>query len=246
MVSVTALTQQQYRRWAADTTSPWYSTGNSIGVQQIVQLVEEEVAAHLATYLQPTQVSEEEHRPLILDRDCLSESKVRLYHVLTHRKRILPSRGITVTWEEWTRSDCTSVTSSGCAVVLDSLAGKLDLSKCWSGSGLCVTLKTDVLKVMLTYWAGFETVPIQIQRALALLARYDAKELIAGVSPMMSELPWGAPVTQRSDLGISRSFDAPYRYAAGEQGISVFGRGYVGIAAQRMIAPFRVFEVRQI
>lgn len=245
-MTVTALTQTQYRQWSGDTTSPWHSTGNSIGVEQIVQLVEAEVADYLATYLQPTKVVEEEHRPLVLDKDVLDENRSSLYHVSTNRKRILPSRGITVKWEEWSRSDCASSTADGCAIVLSTLAGKLDLSRCYSTSGICTSIALDVLKVKLTYWAGFETLPIKIQRAVALLARYDARELIAGVSPVMSELPWGAPVTQRSDLGMSRSFDAPYRYAAGEQGISVFGRGHVGIAAQNMMGTFRVFEVRQI
>lgn len=241
-----AITEQQYRRFSGDTTSPWGATGQSIGIETLVQLVGAEVSDYLATYLCPTRIVEEEHRPLVLDKDILSENRSRLYHVVTHRKRILPARGITVTWEDWSRTTCTTTTATGCAIVLDSLLGKLDLSRCYSTSGICTSVARDVLKVKLTYWAGFETLPIQIQRAIALMVRYDAKELIAGVTPMMSELPWGAPTTQRSDLGISRSFDPPRLYAAGEQGISVFGRGYVGIMAQRMIAPFRVFGAWQI
>lgn len=240
------ITEQQYRRFSGDTTSPWSATGNSIGVETLVQLAGAEMSDYLATYLCPTRVVEEEHRPAILERDRLSQPFARLYHVHTHRKRILPERGITIKWEDWTRARCTVIETTGCAIVLKALTGKLDLSRCYSSSGVCVSYGSDILKVKLSYWAGFETVPIQIQRALALLARYDAMELIAGVSPIFSDLPWGAPTTQRSDLGMSRSFDSPHRYAANEQGISVFGRGYVGIAAQRMIAPFRVFEVRQI
>lgn len=241
------ITEQQYRRFSGDTRSAWSSTGNSIGVQDIVKLVTEEVSDHLATYLCPTQVVNEVHRPLVLDKDQLGKALVRVYNILTDRKRILMDRDITVTWIDWTRADCTSITATGCAIVLDALAGKLDLSKCVSGERLpCTSYDVDVSQVRVTYWSGFETVPLQIQRAIALLARYDAKELIAGVSPMMDDLPWGAPTTQRSDLGMSRSFDAPYRYAAGSQGISVFGRGYVGIAAERLCAPFRIFEVRQI
>lgn len=242
---LTALTETQYRRWSGDTRSPWHSTGNSIGVQEIVTLVEEEVAGHLATHLQPTQVTET-HRPLVLERDRLGTARVYLYHVTTNRKRVLADRAITVTWRDWRRVDCASTVTTGCAIVLDALLGKLDLSKCYSTSGLCTFTTTAVTTVDVSYWCGFTTLPTRIQRAIALLARYDVKELIAGVTPTLSELPWGAPVTQRSDLGMSRSFGAPYRYAAGNQGVSVFGRGHVGIAAERLVAHYRVFGVRQI
>lgn len=246
-MALTALTEQQYRRWSADTRSPWSSTGNSIGVEQIVALVEEEVAGHLATYLQPMQVVAEAHRPVVLERDRLGETFIQLYHVLTHRKRILTDRAITVTWKEWLKADCTSTTTIGCAIVLDALLGKLDLSKCLSSCGLCLaSLACDVLTVEVGYWAGFTALPLRIQRAISLLARYDVMELIAGVTPTMSDLPWGAPTTQRSDLGMSRSLDAPFRYAAGNQGISVFGRGHVGIAAERLVAHYRVFGAWQI
>lgn len=242
----TALTETQYRRWSADTRSPWSSTGNSIGVEQIVQLVEEEVAGHLATYLQSTQVTET-YRPVILERDRLGETFIQIYNVLLHHKRVLTDQTITVTWNEWSRSDCTSTTTTGCAIVLDALLGKLDLSKCLSSCGLCLaTLACDVLTVDITYTSGFTTLPVRIQRAVSMLARHDVMELITGVMPTMSDLPWGAPVTQRSDLGMSRSFDAPYRYAAGNQGISVFGRGHVGIAAERLVAQYRVFGAYQI
>lgn len=242
----TALTEQQYRRWSGDTRSPWHSTGNSIGAEEIVQLVEEEIAGHLSTYLQPTQVTET-YRPVVLQRDQLGSSFVELYHVLTHHKRLLTDRTITVTWNEWLRADCTSTTTTGCAIVLDALLGKLDLSKCLSSCGICIaSLSCDVLTVDITYTSGFVALPMKIQRAIALLARYDVMELIVGVTPTMSDLPWGAPVTQRSDLGMSRSFDAPFRYAAGNQGVSVFGRGHVGIAAEGLVGEYRVFGAWQI
>lgn len=237
---LTALTEQQYRQWSGDTRSPWATTGANIGVQQIVQLVEEEVAGHLATYLQPTQVVAETHRPLVLENDRLDIARYYVYHITTHRKRVLPDRGISVTWKDWSRSDCKATTSTGCAIVLDALLGKMDLSKCLSDCGTCFP-SCGPETVDVTYWAGFESLPIRIQRAIALCARYDVMELITGVMPTMSELPWGASTTQRSDLGISRSFDAPFRYAAGNQGISVFGRAHVGIAAERLVAHYRVF-----
>lgn len=241
------MTEQRYRRYSGDTTSPWHSTGNNIGIQGIIQLVEGEIRDHLNTFLCPTRIVEEEHRPLVLDRDTLELNFARFYQVATNYKRLLPGRGITVKWEVWTRGTCTATTTTGCAIVLNPTTGKLDLSRCYSGTGICTTgISSGILKVKVSYWSGFEALPIQIQRAIALLARYDAKELIAGVSPMMSELPWGAPTTQRSDLGISRSYDAPHRYAAGSQGISVFGREFVGIAAERLCAPFRVFCSWQI
>ena len=245
-MGVTALTEQQYRRWSRDTTSPWSVTGDNIGIEQLVQLAEAEISDYLCTYLQPTQVEGEYHRPFAKAQTYLGQDVETIYTVVLHRKRLLVDKSITVTWVHHERCNCTETAYTGCATVLDPLMGKLDLSGCVSGASCPCITRSDFVTVLVTYWCGFETLPIQLQRAVALLARYDAMELIVGTIPVGDDLPWGLQETRRSDLGLSRSFDSPSKYAVSEQGISAFGRGMVGVEVQRLCAPFRAFDVRQI
>jgi len=245
-MGVTALTEQQYRRWSKDTTSPWSATGNNVGIEQLVQLAEAEIGDYLCTYLRPTRVENERHRPFVKERTYLGQNVETICTVVMHRKRLLVDRDITVTWVHHERCNCTETTHTGCATILDSLMGKLDLSGCTSGASCpCITY-SDFVTVRVTYWCGFEALPIQLQRAVALLARHDAMELIVGAVPIGDDLPWGLQETQRSDLALFRSFDSPSKYAVSEQGISAFGRGMVGVEVQRLCAPFRVFDVMQI
>lgn len=228
----TALTELQYRRWARDTRSPWAATGPTIGVEQLVELAETEIGDYLSTFLLPTQVIAEQHRPLVWDVDRLA-SFTRYYRVVLNRKRVLENRGFSVTWI-CTESEATDTIGVS---VLSALQSKLDLSNCPNRS-------TDIVRLQIGYWAGLETLPIQLQRGVSLLARHDAQELILGSVPLGEDLPWSTPEIQRSDLALFRTYDSPTKYAVGG-GSSVFGRGMVGVEVERLCSTFRVFGVDQ-
>ena len=73
-----------------------------------------------------------------------------------------------------------------------------------------------------------------------------AVELVVASVPIGEDVPWGAEEIQRVDMGFMRTWDSPTKYAAGTQGTSVFGRGMVGIAAERLCADYRIHSVYQI
>jgi hypothetical protein len=241
------ITEQQYRRWSHDTASPWVSSGNNIGVQELVGLAAEEVADYLDTFLEPTSVASEEHRVYLKVRHIMGAATEARYRTTLNRRRLLTDYTITVTWVHKELCSCTETTCAGCATVLNARQSKLDLSACSVGAGGCGCFTTsEYVTARISYSAGFETLPTKLVRAVALLARHDAKELIVGDGAMDDDLPWGAPQIQRTDLGLFRTYDSPSKYASGDQGISAFGRQYLGIEVQRLCAPYRVFDVDQI
>ena len=229
------LTQAQYGRWSNDFATPWYATGGQASASEIVALCEEEVRDHLSTYLTPTQVTDEEHRPTVNDRYFMGVLTERTFMVTLNQKRLLPDYGITV---KWVASDQTR-TDTDCALVVQQDVAKIELSNC---AGNCY----GYYKVLVSYHSGFTSLPLKIQRAIALLARHDIQELVVSSVPIGEDVPWGAQEIQRVDMGFMRTWDSPTKYAAGEQGISVFGRGMVGIAAERLCANYRAWAVYQI
>ena len=198
-------------------------------------MCEEEVRDHLSTYLAPTQVVEEEHRPVVNEYSSMGVVTERVFEVLLDWKRLLPDYGITVKWV----AACDSITNTACALVISRDESKIELSNC---SGCLYSY----YKVLISYYSGFTSLPLKIQRAIALIARYDIQELVVASVPIGEDVPWGADEIQRVDLGFMRTYDSPTKYAAGDQGISVFGRGMVGIAAERLCADYRIHSVYQI
>lgn len=233
--TVTVLTQAQYRQWSNDFATPWYATGGQAGAQQVVALCEKEVRNYLSTYLEPTQHTDEEHRPTVNDRYFMGVLTERTFMLTLNWKQLLPDNTITV---KWVASDQTR-TNTACALIVNQETSKIELSNC---AGSCY----GYYKVLISYWSGFGCLPLQIQRAIALLARHDIQELVVSSVPIGEDIPWGAAEIQRVDMGFMRTWDSPTKYVAGEQGISVFGRGMVGIAAERLCADYRTWSVYQI
>lgn len=229
------LTQAQYRRWSNDFATPWYATGGQASASEIVALCEEEIRDHLSTYLTSTQVTDEEHRPTVNDRYFMGVLTERTFMVILNWKQLLPDYGITI---KWVAADQTR-TDTDCALAVQQDVAKIELSNCDS----CAY---DYYKVLISYHSGFTSLPLQIQRAISLLARHDIQELVVSSVPIGEDVPWGAQEIQRVDMGFMRTWDSPTKYAAGDQGISVFGRGMVGIAAERLCAKYRAWSVYQI
>ena len=228
------LTQAQYRKWSNDFATPWYATAGQAGASEIVALCEEEIRDHLETYLTPTQATDEEHRPVVNERYIMGVVTERVFEVILDWKRLLPDHGVTV---KWVASDST-ITDTACALVVNQRTSKIELSNC---SGALY----DYFKVLISYHSGLTSLPLKIQRAIALLARYDIQELVVSSVPIGEDVPWGAMEIQRVDMGFMRTWDSPTKYAAGDQGISVFRRGMVGIAAENLCADYKVRGVYQ-
>lgn len=241
------ITEQEYRRLSNDRSSRWLSSGDLIGVQEIVNDVGGEIEDYLDTFLEPKTVHNEPHRVYLRITSNMGAVSSARYRITLDKCRLLTNYPITVTWVHHALCSCTQTTCSGCANVLDAKLGRLDLSTCASsGAGCGCFTMYDYLTCRLSYAAGFVTIPRRIKRAIALLVRHDAKELIVGDGAMDDDLPWGAPQIQRSDLALFRTYDAPKKYAVSEQGISYFGRGFVGIEAERLCARYKVYGVDQI
>lgn len=238
------LTQAQYRRWSNDFSTVWYATGGQASASEIVELVEEEVRDHLSTYLTPTQATEEEHRPTVNDRFFMGVLQERTFMVTLNWKRLLSDYDITIQWlrasgvAACTSGTTTITTNTSCPLIINHDVSKIELSNC-TGS------LYDYYKILISYYSGFTSLPLQIQRAIALLARHDIQELVVSSVPIGEDVPWGAQEIQRVDMGFMRTWDSPSKYAAGDQGISVFGRGMVGVAAERLCANYRVWSVYQ-
>lgn len=198
-------------------------------------MCEDEVRDHLDTYLTPTQVTDEEHRPTVNEYHTMGVVTERVFEVILDWKRLLPDYGITV---KWVQADSTT-TNTACALVIEQIESKIELSNC---SG-CLY---DYYKVLISYYSGFGSLPLKIQRAIALLARHDIQELVVASVPLGEDVPWGLQEQQRVDHQFMRTWDSPSKYASGTQGISVFGRGMVGIAAERLCADYRIRSVYQI
>lgn len=240
------ITEQEYRRLSNDRSSRWSSSGDLIGIQEIINDVAGEVEDYLDTFLEPKAVTNEEHRVYFRVTSSMGAVSSARYRTLLNKCRLLTAYPITVTWVHHALCSCTQTTCSGCANVLDANLGTLDLSTCASSGTSCGCFTTcDYVTCRISYTAGFTAIPRRIKRALAILARYDAKELIVGDAAMDDDLPWGAPQNQRSDLGMFRGFDLPRRYAASEQGISYFGRGFTGIEAERLCSRYKFYGVNQ-
>lgn len=240
------LTQTQYRRWSNDFATPWYATGGQASASEIVELVEEEIRDHLSTYLTPTQYTDEEHRPTVNDRYFMGVLVERTFMVTLNWKRLLTDDyDITIKWlrasgvAACTAGTTTVTTNTSCPLIVNHEVSKIELSNC-SGS------LYDYYKILISYYSGFTSLPLQIQRAIALLARHDIQELVVSSVPIGEDVPWGAMEIQRVDMGFMRTWDSPTKYASGEQGISVFGRGMVGIAAERLCSKYRTWSVHQI
>jgi hypothetical protein len=240
------ITEQEYRRLSNDRSSRWLSSGDNIGIQEIANDVAGEIEDYLDTFLEPKAVNNEAHRVYFRVTSDMGAVASARYRVNLNKCRVLTNYDITVTWVHHALCSCTQTTCSGCANVLDANLGVLDLSTCTSTSASCGCFTTyDYLTCRISYTAGFTSIPRRIKRAIAILARHDAKELIVGDAALDDDLPWGAPQNQRSDLGLFRGFDTPKKYAASEQGISYFGRGFVGIEAERLCARYKFYGVNQ-
>lgn len=235
---MSVITEQEYRRWSKDHASAWHSVGDQVGIEEIVGLAGDDIADYLHTFLEPTQITDEAHRVGTTSRSILGQEVESWMRLSLNRKRLLTAYPISVTWVHHARCTCTTSTTTGCASVINARQSKVDLSGC-AGAGSCTCLTSgDFVTVQLSYYAGFDELPVKLVRAVALLSRHLAKELIVGDGAMDDDLPWAAPQISRSDLGLSRTYKAPPA--------TPFGEHWLGREVQRLCEDYVVVDVEQI
>jgi len=229
------LTESQYRQLSGDTRSPWISTGDVAGASTFVPLAEEEVESYLATFLVPTEHTEENAIDFI-DTVRMGQIINREARIKLKKVRLLTgsSYPITVVFYPRLTTGSTSTKTTGIRVI-EKRKAELDVWEAWRY--LCD--KTPE-RVEITYWAGFTEVPYRARQAVALLTREKARESIVKSGVVMDDdYPHYAQVKSLSALGISRSFDV-------DGYMSYFGKSPLAQYVERILTPLQVKRVRGV
>ena len=202
------LTEDEYRALSGDTRSPWGTTGASIGVSGLLPIVEQRVTQYIATFLEPTKVTGEEHQIDSQSRYRMGVLKNWKAPVHLDYVRLLTGSStylITARFPPLTQNG-TSYSSSA-VQIMDARLGLIDLAECYC-SLPCTTARTDM--AFITYWSGYTAaqLPDVVKLSVALLGREIARELIVKRGFVMDDdYPNFAAVKVWQEMGVSRSFN---------------------------------------
>ena len=223
------LTETQYRHFSGDSRSPWATTGDQVGVEGLLPIVEERVGLFLSTFVQPTLVEDEEHGLNPLRTVTMGQVREIRYQIDLDKVRLLTGTQYPITARFVDRAE---VEYTATACIVKKKIARLDIQPAaWTG--------TVTRKVVIDYWAGFvPPLPSNMLLAAAKFARILAREFIAKRGDVMEDdYPHDAPVLAMSSLGLSRSFQTP------KTG-SLFGASAEAVWVELMLVPYVVARGR--
>lgn len=235
---MTVISEQEYRRYTNDVDTPWLSSGNTLGAEEVVVGATGEIESYLDTYLQLTQVEDEKHRlwpqtDRFAGRRGTTWRRVYLNHVRLKADDLV-NYPIDVTIIHQSMPSCTEVESAGCATVLTPLASLVNVGL--SSSSVCSTVATrDRIMAKISYYCGFESLEVPIKRALAMLAY---KNLPAWIT-IEDDTPYGAPMISKRTMDIQRAWLPPYQRGW-------FGPTWLDKHIENLLMPYKVFRARQL
>lgn len=230
------LSEQEYRRLSGDTRSPWVTTGNSMSASGCLWLAVADVETYLSTFLEPTLIESEEHRVAVYDMVRTGRWLGRVEYVDLGWLRLLTGATYPLT-VKFVQQDGKGLETliEGNVVVVSHKMSRIRVSPCWSACTPC----TDAsIQVRVSYWSGMTRLPLDFKRSLALLTRRYCKELIYGDGSLDDDVPYGAPLTARTDLGMQRTYTKPRE--------TFFGQSFLGQELEQRFSRYRVIRSSQM